>query len=68
VTSLPEVVGDAAITVSPDDEEGFASAIVQVLSSPDLARTLREKGFMQAKQFNWSTVLQQMHTLYEHVL
>jgi glycosyltransferase involved in cell wall biosynthesis len=68
VTSLPEVVGDAAITVSPDDEEGFASAIVQVLSSPDLAGMLREKGFMQAKQFNWSTMLQQMHTLYEHVL
>jgi glycosyltransferase involved in cell wall biosynthesis len=51
--SLPDVVGDAALLVSPDDTDGLAEAIVRVLTDKALASTMREKGLRRAAQFSW---------------
>jgi glycosyltransferase involved in cell wall biosynthesis len=51
--SLPEVVGDAAITVDPYDVDGLAAAMVRVLTDADLRRQLRERGLARARQFTW---------------
>lgn len=67
-TSLPEVVGDAAIIVPSNDVESFAQSIVRVLSSPEIADTLKAKGLIQAKRFNWTATLQKMHVVYEQIL
>jgi glycosyltransferase involved in cell wall biosynthesis len=51
-SSMPEVLGDAALLVDPDDTAAAASAIQRVLSEPDLAADLRERGQARAKTFS----------------
>lgn len=53
VTSLPEVAGDAAITVDPLDVSSIAHAIEQVATDSALRARLREQGISRATQFNW---------------
>ena len=51
--SLPEVVGDSAILVNPDDASGLADAMNDVLSNESLQKQLSQKGLVQSKQFSW---------------
>ena len=53
VTSLPEVVGDAALTVSPHDVDALADALRRVLTDREYAQSLREKGLRRAALFTW---------------
>lgn len=65
--SLPEVVGDAAITVDPHDTEALAEAIKRVLSDPELAQEMREKGLGRAKQFTWEDTARKTLAVYRQV-
>jgi glycosyltransferase involved in cell wall biosynthesis len=65
--SLPEVVGDAAIVLSPDDAEGFRREIARVLASPGLARELKEKGFRRAAGFSWDRTAAETLKVYREV-
>ncbi len=64
-TSLPEVCGDAAMYVDPDDTRGFAEAIVAVETDAHLRERLRTAGSAQAATFTWedaaSTFLGALH-------
>jgi glycosyltransferase involved in cell wall biosynthesis len=51
--ALPEVVGDAALLVYPDDVAGFCKAIERVLNEPALAASLVQKGRARAGQLTW---------------
>jgi glycosyltransferase involved in cell wall biosynthesis len=53
VTSLPEIVGDAGIILSPDDIEGFASALVIVSTDAGLRSAMCQKSLVRAKFFSW---------------
>jgi glycosyltransferase involved in cell wall biosynthesis len=50
-SSLPEVVGDAAIMVDPYDVDAIAGAMARVLNDPALAADLRQRGLARAGQF-----------------
>ncbi len=52
-SSLPEVVGDAAIQVSPTDSDALCQAMLSLYRSEDLRAALRAKGFEQARKFSW---------------
>lgn len=65
--SLPEVAGEAAIQIDPDDVDGLVQAIVRVLTHPDLADTMREDGFRQASRFTWETAARNTLAVYESV-
>jgi len=52
-TSLPEVVGDAAILVDAEDAESIADAITRIASSDPLRGELRRRGLERAKEFTW---------------
>jgi glycosyltransferase involved in cell wall biosynthesis len=52
-TSLPEVVGDAALTVPPEDEEGLCEAMRRALTDRPLHAALRQKGLERAAGFSW---------------
>ena len=65
VSSLPEVAGDAALMADPGDASAFAEHIVNVLTRPELARGLREKGVARAAQFTWQKTAEQTLKAYE---
>jgi glycosyltransferase involved in cell wall biosynthesis len=52
-TSLPEVVGEAALLVDPTDVEAIAAAMRRLLGDVALGHNLRQKGLERAKAFSW---------------
>lgn len=51
--SIPEVVGDAALLVPPDDPAALAAALRQVLTEPGLRAGLVARGRARAAHFSW---------------
>lgn len=64
----PEVVGDAAILVPPDDVVGFADAFVRVLTDDTLVSTMRAAGLRQAAQFSWERTATATRAVYQRAL
>jgi alpha-1,3-rhamnosyl/mannosyltransferase len=52
-TSLPEVCGDAAFYIEPEDHAGFGNALVTLEQNTALREDLRNRGYQQAKTFSW---------------
>ena len=59
-TSLPEVVGEAALTVDPTSTKEIATAMNQLLTDPSLRQRLRETGLERARQFSWRETAQRL--------
>jgi glycosyltransferase involved in cell wall biosynthesis len=53
VTSMPEVLGDAALLVEPTDVERIFEASRRMLAEPEYAREFAEKGKRRAREFTW---------------
>lgn len=66
-TSLPEVVGDAGITVPPTDIERVAAALEQVLTDPLLASRMREAGIARARLFSWEAAARDTLAIYMQI-
>ena len=67
VSSLPEVVGDAAMLIDPYDVESIADGISRVLSDPALAIELRARGILRAREFSWERSVARTRALYQEV-
>jgi glycosyltransferase involved in cell wall biosynthesis len=63
-TSLPEVVGNAAILIDPRSTEELADALRQVLESPSLAEDLSRRGLDRAAAFTWGNCAEQTAQAY----
>jgi glycosyltransferase involved in cell wall biosynthesis len=63
-SSLPELAGDAALFINPDDAEALTAAIRQILDQPEFAATLRTRGLAQARRFTWEATARQTAQLY----
>jgi glycosyltransferase involved in cell wall biosynthesis len=66
--SLPEILGDAALCVAPDDVEGLARAMRTILSQPALAHQLSKAGRERAAQFTWEACAAAHLALYESLM
>lgn len=66
-SSLPEVAGDAAVLVPPDDYHALADAIRLVLTQSGYANALRAQGLARAAQFKWENCARATADLYEAV-
>jgi glycosyltransferase involved in cell wall biosynthesis len=66
-TSLPEVAGDAAIQVHPEDVEALADAIVRVTADAGLQDALRAAGLERVKLFSWKKAAERTLGLYRAV-
>jgi glycosyltransferase involved in cell wall biosynthesis len=64
-SSLPEVMGDAALLVDPDDSAALAGAIERVLTDADLRQELSELGPPQAGKFTWDETARRTIAAYE---
>lgn len=67
VSSLPEVVGDAALLVDPLDVNGWAVAIWQVLSDSRLRQELQEKGLRRSALFSWEKAARETLAVYRRL-
>ena len=52
-SSLPEVVGDAAIGIDPAEPDSISDAVVRLAQSDTLRSSLRERGLLRARSFSW---------------
>jgi glycosyltransferase involved in cell wall biosynthesis len=52
-TSLPEVVGDAGITIDPFNVEELANALVTICRDDSLRESLRERSLRESARFTW---------------
>ena len=65
-SSLPEVVGDAALMVDPMDVENLSRAMAEVLLNETLRQSMVDKGLRQVQKFSWQRVARNvMATYYE---
>ncbi|MCL7453935.1 MAG: glycosyltransferase family 4 protein [Anaerolineae bacterium] len=64
-SSLPEIAGDAAMVVDPDDTAALAGAILACLVDETLAAELRQRGPVQAAQFRWADTARQTLAAYQ---
>lgn len=64
-TSLPEVVGDAALLFDPDNIGQMVAAMHDVLANDALAADLRARSLQQAARFNWRSTAQETLAVYE---
>jgi glycosyltransferase involved in cell wall biosynthesis len=53
VSSLPEVVGEAAVLVDPYDVDALAAAMRRLWEDEALRADLRARGLVQAARFSW---------------
>ena len=65
VSSLPEITGDAALLIDPNNEQSLASAMVEIVSDDLLRAELREKGIARAKRFTWRDAAEKTLRLYQ---
>jgi glycosyltransferase involved in cell wall biosynthesis len=67
VSSLPEVVGDAAMIVNPENVFDIARGIREVLLDQDLREKLIRKGYEQVKRFSWERTAREVLETYREV-
>jgi glycosyltransferase involved in cell wall biosynthesis len=65
VSSLPEVVGDAAVLVNPENVFDIARGIRSVLLDEELRSRLIRRGREQAARFSWSWTARQVLEIYK---
>lgn len=65
VSSIPEVLGDAAVLVDPYDPHPIAEGITRLLDDADLRADLRRKGLARAALFSWEQSVAQIHKIYQ---
>jgi len=63
--SIPEVVGNAAFAINPDDEKQIGGSIVATIVQEELASEMKQKGLVQAQSFSWEKTAQETLSVLE---
>ena len=66
--ALPEVAGDAAQVLEPDDVPGLAAAMKRYLDDPASVSAATERGLRRARQFSWDASARTLLATYSRVL
>ncbi len=66
-SSLPEVVGDAALLIDPNEADELTVAIWRLLSDEDLRAQMREKGLKRAQLFSWRKAAEETLAIYRRL-
>jgi glycosyltransferase involved in cell wall biosynthesis len=67
VTSLPEVVGNAAVLVNPENVFEIMRALHRVLTDKGLRDRMKERGYQQAAKFSWEKSVRRILEVYRQV-
>jgi glycosyltransferase involved in cell wall biosynthesis len=63
-SSLPEVVGETAVQLSPHDQQAWSQTLLDLLVNPDNRKQMIKDGFRQARQFTWEQSAAQLIQIY----
>lgn len=66
-SSIPEVVGNAAVMVNPENVFEMMRALQRVLLDSDLREKMRQRGYEQVKKFSWDRSAAEVLAGYEEV-
>jgi glycosyltransferase involved in cell wall biosynthesis len=64
VSSLPEITGDAALLVDPNNEEELVIVLQQLAISEQVRKAYSAKGLEQAKQFSWKKTAEEYFNIF----
>lgn len=67
-TSLPEILGNAAIYFDPDNYEEMAQKMMLVLTDKKLYNELIQKGLEQVKKYSWEKMGRETLEIYKKIL
>jgi glycosyltransferase involved in cell wall biosynthesis len=67
-SSMPEIVGDAALICDPFNENSIAMAIHELLTNNDLSQRLRLNGKMQGDYFSWEKNASDTLKIYQSIV
>jgi glycosyltransferase involved in cell wall biosynthesis len=67
VSSLPEVMGDAALFVDPYNAQAIADGMRRVLTEPALRAELGTRGLARARDFSWERSVRRIRDIYDEV-
>lgn len=68
-SSLPEVGGDAAVYVNPNDVESIAAGMIKVIDGGDAFRSsVISRGYFQAEKFSWENCAVETLRVFERVI
>lgn len=67
-SSIPEIVGDAALLFAAEDTQGMATLIEHVLTKENLRTMLIQNGIRRADQFSWANCANQTIAAYRSAL
>jgi glycosyltransferase involved in cell wall biosynthesis len=68
VSSLPEVVGNAAVLVNPENVFEIMRALHRVLTDQSLRVRMKERGYQQAAKFSWNTSVRRILEAYGQIV
>src|SRR5277367_1143622 len=68
VSSLPEVVGNAAVLVHPENVFEIMRALHRVLLDQPLREKMKERSYRQAAKFSWEKSVRRIEEVYQEVL
>jgi len=66
-SSLPEVVGNAAVLVNPENVFEISRALQRVLLDKALREKLKQRGYEQAQRYSWEMSVQRIRRVYAEV-
>jgi glycosyltransferase involved in cell wall biosynthesis len=67
-SSMPEIVGDAAIILDPQDVDAWVATLTEVLNREALRAEMRRKGQERAKMFSWEETARNTWHVYQAAL
>jgi len=67
-SSIPEVAGQAAILLSPEDTEGWAQAMLSLSLNPQQRQNMHDASIVRAREFNWKQSAAALLQLYEEAM
>lgn len=67
-SALPEVAGDAALLVDPEDTQAIGNALRELALNQDLCRDLTRRGTARAQEFTWDKAVRETWEVYRKLL
>src|SRR3989344_2806213 len=67
-TSIPEIAGNGAIFIDPDNIEEIKIAVKRLLNDKLLSNSLRKRGLSRAKLFSWKKTRRETFQVYKRFL